>query len=621
MLKSSMRSKSVSMAVMALLPLLFHSPSAELFEFPKILFLYLSISVYLVWVGFDLIRKKSFQIITTPLLLVSFIWIISSLFSTFFALHLPTAIFGYYTRWTGGLTSIICYVLLIQIFSNCLVFPEPRRMVLKAIWLSLCVIVIYALLQKLGIDKGLWAESPQARVFSTFGQPNWLSSYLVAFTLPLLIFLREEQDNIKRFLQFLFVSMLVAIGLTYSVSGFVGLVIAVGIYLLLLNRSKVKRTHLLGFLLSAALLIGGVAISPKIYQRIKDTGSIRLIVWQASVTAFRNSPIERKIIGFGPGNFAYAFLPYRPVELNNTVEWDFLFNKPHNEFLDILINQGLIGLVWMISWIGLVTYITLHPKKDSNLPTLYAYYAGFISLIVTSFFGFLVIPTTLALVYLSVMVVIEGSFYQIRDISFVKGNLKGGKIILGSGLIIFGMLAALWTVRYFIADYHYAQADDLGGAGFTLLAIQELETATKYNTFEPRYQSSLGYYLTQLAKETKEPVSKNDLANLADSSLKKAFNMNPHNSIIIRSVLYSYLDLGDVDKKYFGEGIILGEKSQSVIPTDSTIPILLARMYLQDGKKAEAVRSLKTALSLKPDQPMGLFLLDEWRQKYPEMGL
>ena len=73
--------------------------------------------------------------------------------------------------------SIICYVLLYYaLVSN----VQNLHKLLKVALASGVVVALYGVAERLGIDKHLWVQDVQNRVFSTLGQPNWLAAYLVA---------------------------------------------------------------------------------------------------------------------------------------------------------------------------------------------------------------------------------------------------------------------------------------------------------------------------------------------------------------------------------------------------------------------------------------------------------
>jgi len=74
-----------------------------------------------------------------------------------------------------------------------------------------------------------------------------------------------------------------------------------------------------------------------------ESGTIRKIVWTGALRIWQANP-KNFLIGTGPETFAQAYYQYRPLEHNQTSEWELLYNKAHNEFLNYLVTTGILGL-------------------------------------------------------------------------------------------------------------------------------------------------------------------------------------------------------------------------------------------------------------------------------------
>ena len=97
-------------------------------------------------------------------------------------------------------------------------------------------------------------------------------------------------------------------------------------------------------------------------------------------------------VGTGPETFPYAFQPFRTKILNYSSEWDFVFNKPHNYYLEILATMGILGLVSY----GILMFKVLRTKHPFLVPSL-------VSLFVSNIFGWPTVATTLVFwIYLAV---------------------------------------------------------------------------------------------------------------------------------------------------------------------------------------------------------------------------
>ncbi len=90
------------------------------------------------------------------------------------------------------------------------------------------------------------------------------------------------------------------------------------------------------------------------------------------------------MIGTGLETFAYQLPFYRDNSLNYSSEWNYILNKPHNYYLEVFIESGILGLV---SYLALLIWSML--QKDKVLV------AGLLGFYVSNFFGFPTIYTNL----------------------------------------------------------------------------------------------------------------------------------------------------------------------------------------------------------------------------------
>ncbi len=425
-------------------PLLVSPWTYELFEFPKMLFVY---SLAIVITGCFLLKlvyssRSPIGVWSTlkrvPLRLPLLIYLGFFLVSLAFSKHMYTSAFGYYTRFHGGLTSLLAYVALFLIFV--LEFSNKPSRVIRSCWALLgaaLIVGIYGVLQHFGIDNTYWVQDSASRVFSTLGQPNWLAAWLV-MVIPLAWSFYFDTKTLLLKIFFFVVSMVTftAFWFTYSLSGILGIVVMTilflsyspvlpagrrkgSLFILVLGYSLVVLCYSGPYMVRMRRAWEGIALDWRVYATNTatigggDTGRIRRIVWRGAVDLWRSSP-KVFLVGSGPETFAYAFLPYRPRSLNNTSEWNFVFNRAHNEYLDVLCEQGLLGLGSYLSLLGTFIWWGVRKvkmqrslllngppqlpevfKSKGNRYLLAAFLSGWVGLLVTNFFGFSVVPTAL----------------------------------------------------------------------------------------------------------------------------------------------------------------------------------------------------------------------------------
>ncbi len=162
-----------------LVPLIMTPWNFELFEYNKMMLVYvLTIIITASWLVKMVLQKRIIfarTFLDIPLL----IFLISQILSTVFSIDRHTSLWGYYSRFHGGLFSTISYLLLYYAF----VSNMNKQKTLRSLFSVLCSAVLvtaYGVAEHFGIDAKYWVQDVQNRVFSTLGQPNWLAAWLVA---------------------------------------------------------------------------------------------------------------------------------------------------------------------------------------------------------------------------------------------------------------------------------------------------------------------------------------------------------------------------------------------------------------------------------------------------------
>ena len=198
-----------------LTPLLMYKNTTELFEFNKMIFIYLiSILIFVFWI-LKIKKENKITLKKTFLDIPIGFFLLTQIASTVFSIDRYTSLFGYYGRFNGGLLSIIVYIFLFYAFINLFDFNKISRL-LKTSLLSAFIVILWGLPGKFGYDlscfvflkelnNNCWVDQfkPSERLFSTLGQPNWLGAYLsINFFIALYFLLKEKTKKIfsKKFL-------------------------------------------------------------------------------------------------------------------------------------------------------------------------------------------------------------------------------------------------------------------------------------------------------------------------------------------------------------------------------------------------------------------------------------
>ena len=106
-------------------------------------------------------------------------------------------------------------------------------------------------------------------------------------------------------------------------------------------------------------------------------------MWKSTVDLIFSSP-KIFLIGAGPETFPYVFQKFRESSLNYSSEWSYILNKPHNYYLEVFSEKGIIGL---LIYLYVVIY-TLRSKNFLLTPALFGFY-------ITNIFSWPTVSTSL----------------------------------------------------------------------------------------------------------------------------------------------------------------------------------------------------------------------------------
>jgi O-antigen ligase len=195
---------------------------------------------------------------------------------------------------------------------------------LGAVAAATALVVGYGLLQQADADP-IWDVLNGGRIFSTLGQANNLAGYLV-LALPLVVTLALMKAGWRRGMLLLLAGLVVvALGLTLSRGGYLGMAAAVTVYgLLLLRRPMLTRRSVLSALIAAGLVIAVAASPPfvgssaRVMTRIGQIAQVsrgsvasHLDLWAVGVRVAADHPL----LGAGPEMYPVVFPRYRDAYL------------------------------------------------------------------------------------------------------------------------------------------------------------------------------------------------------------------------------------------------------------------------------------------------------------------
>lgn len=694
-------------------PLLIFTWTSELFEIPKMLFIYsTSITILFTWLlHLPIYGKLPFR--TSKVDLIIILFLISQILATIFSIHPFTSIFGWYSRMNGGLASIICYLISFYAINTFLNREQITALIKSLIYASVPV-SIYGILQHYGVDSQLWKQDVQHRIFASLGQPNWLAAYLttiIPFTWLFILKPNHHKQNSNHYISLaanIFIMIIFAIGLSFihrvidtqsvlyinlvglliifsftlnlfknyldksiqyylifiisflallftkSRSGLIAFIVSDFIFwgALLILSLKLKNDLLINFktvfkkfaiinlIVVVASLIYSTPYTPSVNDLIyqsslvpdQETGlaisggspssQIRQIVWQGAWQLGLQYPL----FGTGVETFGYSYYWTRPFAHNLVSEWDFLYNKAHNEFLNYIATTGFIGFSTYLALIISIIYVLIKgshlikiinvssipsTEKQSNSTNILnlSVLCAFGSILITNYFGFSVV--IISLFFYTIPAFSDQIKNQLRMISFPLKNLIFSFITLL--ITITGTIFLQFQVyQIFKADLEYETADNLMKNDDQQTALTLITQAIQRQPRQALYYdlaSEISANLSIISFFSQQPDLAEKYANLSLGYSNRSLELSPFHLNIWKNRAAILINLTTIDPQLMQTATKSLEIAHELAPTDPKVTYNLALLYSRQDMVHSAIETLYRTTEMKPNYPEPYYAL------------
>jgi len=665
-------------------PLVFTWFNEELFEFNKMMVVYaLTAVIAALWLMRCLFAEK-FEWKKTFFDFPLAIFIGSQLISTLLSIHLRTSIFGYYSRFHGGLLSTLSYSLLFaaftQNFSRDHIWRFLRTLAIGSILVSIvaipehfghslsCVFInssqlaqaspLSEVLQPAQLlrsyNTSCWIQDVQNRVFATFGQPNWLAAFAITL-LPVFFILAATRKKEHFLYTITALALFTTLLFTRSRSGLLGCVVGLGWFMICTliwflrssqgkNKVGVLRQHFQEksrvFLPLFSLFIGCLALAAifgtpytkplfssatpptamiaptqpvnRLENEITDSGDIRKIVWAGAIKIWQRYPI----FGSGVETFAYSYFTDRPMAHNNVTEWDFLYNKAHNEFLNFLATTGIVGLTSYIIFLGAAIEVPIYfasKKKDLELEQallLISFSTGLVSLTVSNALGF-------STVMVGVLLFLYPAFTWILEKAELKTGVKTNLAILPedhaptyrpwiwsavTALALCVVLGLIW--RAWSADYLLAKSRQLQQSQHFSEALDNLEKAYRLSGGEGVFTERLAETYSWLSASFADAQQATAAAYYREEAKAKADELlieNPHDLNFYKTKTRILATLAPQDPTLLIAAIKTLDQAAELAPTDPKVRYNHGLLMLSLSDTSHAQADFEQSIAMKPN--------------------
>ena len=310
-----------------------------------------------------------------------------------------------------------------------------------------------------------------------------------------------------------------------------------------------------------------------------DSSTSRIVLWKSTLEISKNNPV----LGVGGGNWKIQIPDYGVYDVLQT-PGKTRFQRPHNDYLWILSEYGLLGLLAYLSLLGiaffyLIQIIFLSQNKEDRLFYLLMLF-GYVGYITFSFFSYPKERTEHNIYFFFILSLITVKYQQL--------SAKKTKSIAVNNLLLFILtfililsLTTFTGLKNMTGERHAKQAIEALHAERFERTINEIDK--NYSWFygmDPTATPLLWYKGLAYFREGK---NKKALENF-----KNALKINPYHSHTYNSIGIVYAATGDFSSaaEYF-------KKSLHFRPYSTETVVNLAKIYIQDQDYNNAYRELE----------------------------
>jgi len=496
--------RSLLYVVFGVCPILFFTDLTRNPYYTQIALLNILIpACWLLWL-YEAIRTKEFVWVSTPMdvawLALSVVCLISWMWSMGVHPHFLTSIYS-----EGSKAYVFLFVNMVMVYAAA-VRIRDRSLVRRLLWISYavsCIAAFYGICQYFGIEL-VWPThlNPYGnRPVSTFGNPNFMSSFLVVVMPVMVVDYLFKVTGCPRAVLFMGILIcLAALLATLTRSSWAGL--AIGLVIVWLGLRRTGETAHKGFitlgvcmgLVALAWPGGGEHYTPAVMDRLMEVkrasqeayGSIyqRFLIWLSAWSMVEDHPF----IGKGWGCFELFFPFYQgPLLFVKNLAARTHANNSHNEILEYWSQIGTIGLgvvLWMwVLFFRLGASIARRAADHWQL-IVWGMMGGVAGMLMDNLLNVSVhfaVPAFIFWWWVGTAASSDSTALTIRRIDLHSAWRKGVVVLCAAGLVcLMGRAAAMWA-----AEVNFFKGFKLSKGGVDLVsASRALETAYVWHHLE-----------------------------------------------------------------------------------------------------------------------------------------
>jgi O-antigen ligase len=587
--------------------------------------------IFLVLEKAILARKITFKIYRQDIFI--FIFLAVYFLSTLTAINPRIAFFGLYDSWTTSfLTFLVGFGFYVILINQIKTFDKAKELFLFV--LAGASIACLTALWQYFEQGGALFPLEKIRVSGVLGQPNYLGFYL-ALALPFSLGLAFSQKSFLLKIIFGIISFLITLTfiLTFSRTAWLAVILSTVAVLLLAilkfpkkrltsqlkkNRGPLVIVILLTIIIFLAFAQPLVLRTKESFQAVPEQNTllIRFYEWKGGLRVFK----ERPILGVGPENLYYLYGRHKDAWLNKIEnEWFFETYSIRNIYIDLLVKNGLLGLVSFLGLLGFSLKRLVDCFQQFRKKAEFGLYLAVVSsFLIFLFFGigYFLTPTSLIFFWLllgltRLLTVQNQEYKKIIAFGSRKSLLKYGAF----GLVFLTTISLVVLLKAVAADY-FAK---IGVVNSGERRIKSLEKSISLNPLFSVYKRELAYAYVELAtKSVDEGTSKITLKENGKSLAQKALSVSeeailndPYDPVNYTNLSLWYFRLSLADRGYLEKALWVAEKAREIQTNSPGVWDNAGLVFLDIGNREKAKAYFEQAISLKNNYAPSHFHLGE----------
>ncbi|OHB17221.1 MAG: hypothetical protein A2913_00190 [Parcubacteria group bacterium RIFCSPLOWO2_01_FULL_40_65] len=612
-----------------LVPLIIFSEFISPFHFGKVLIFRSLVEIIAVFYIVLLIKHGRVHLPPrTPLFwAVSFFTLAFGL-TTFTSINTYQSFFGTLER-MGGWFSFIHFWMFFVIAAAILRKKEDWLLFIKFSLAVSLFSAFYGFLQKTDFQ---WVIGSGGRnkIFGTIGNPALFAGYIIvnAFLALMMYFRPAGSKNEKLFYGSVFILDAIAVlltGVRGSVLGLIiGLVIFGFLYSYSFGSSKLKKITI-GFFISV-IIVAGILYSLRNTEFVKEshylsryadisfksfTVQTRFWAWQAGFNGWNDS-IKNIVFGSGPEMFNIPFSKHFNPKFFRGIGSETLFDRAHNQFLEVLFTMGLIGfMAYILIFIRAFKILNKTNDTTENKVFKLGLTSTLIAYMIHNFFIF----DTAANYLLFFTVLGFINFLSLSQLQIViNKKIKNSNFSATFVGIVLAIAAIFLIYKFEItpakANYATTRAIVASWSGNHDLAFEKFKEAMAYETFgKYEIRHRYGQYILERVNSQSVDEKTETRLSVAIDNIGKNVKESKQDYLpyLYLSRLYIMLGKNDSSSVYNNLALEHSLKALEISPTFVRTHYEIAQAYLNKKNYSEAAKWFEKTVNLNPE-----VLLSKW---------